>query len=101
MAFTRATSPPRRTPGTRRINRTGLYLRVLRVLRVLCGDALSSHNLCKRVTQPIEQPVGGQELDDRVRAEREQPLPVTDRALEEQNLLVRHRQMGEQVHVEQ
>ncbi len=50
----------------------------------------------------IEQPVAGEKQQHRAGAEREQPLPVADRTLvEEQDLLVRHREVRERVEVEE
>src|SRR4051794_17915510 len=61
----------------------------------------ASDRLRKRVAQPVEHPVAREEKWNRRRAEAEQPLPVADRPLEEQNLLIRDRQVRERIGVEQ
>src|SRR5438132_9918317 len=61
----------------------------------------SSDNLGERVTQPIEEPVAREEQHDRKAAEREEPLPVAQRSVEEQDLLIRHGEVRERVQVVQ
>src|SRR5690606_880980 len=50
--------------------------------------------------QPVEQPVTDGAEDDRPRADREQPLPVTERPIEEEDFLIGDREVREGVPVE-
>src|SRR5579862_2145897 len=78
MAFIVRSSPPRRTQG---------------------GEGFS-YGLRKRIPEPIEQPVPRQKQQHGPGAERQQPLPMADRT-EEQNLLIRDREVREGVEVEE
>src|SRR5688572_18255003 len=97
MAFTVRLSPPRRTRRTQRAKSTGL---LLRVLGVLCGGEFS-YGYRKTIAEPVEQPVGRDEQEQRGDAEGQQPPPVPDRYLEEEDLLVGHREVREGIQIEQ
>ena len=88
------------TGSSRRTQRTkGSF--GLRVLLALRGEGFHSHNLHEGIAQPVEQPVAREKDDDGRHAERQQPLPVAERAGEKEDLLIRNHQVRERVEVEQ
>src|SRR6185436_14452886 len=60
-----------------------------------------SYDFGERITQAVEQPVAADEEQHRTGAHHQQPSPVADRTVEEEDFLVRHREVGERVQIEQ
>src|SRR5204862_99865 len=61
----------------------------------------SSDFFRERVAQAVEQEIAEEKQQERPDAEREQPLPVAERALGKKNLLIGDREMRERVQVDE
>src|SRR6516225_9314324 len=62
---------------------------------------VTSHRLRERIAQPVEHPIAGEKQHDRRDSEGEQPLPMSQRSVEEEDLLIGDREVRKGIDVEQ